>query len=144
LSQKAEWGLLVARIVLGVVMLAHGLQKFMMMDGMVKMFSEGFGLPGFLAYVTAIIETVGGAALILGVFVEVSAIAIGLLMIGATLTVKMPMGLGLFGNMEKMPMPGYELDLAILGLSVVLALMGSRKWALSSIFKSNSTTSPEV
>jgi putative oxidoreductase len=127
MNQKTEWGLFIARIILGGIMFAHGVQKFMMMDMMVKMFAEGFGLPGFLAYVVAIVEVLGGAALILGLFVEISAIAIGLLMIGAMLTVKLPM-VGFFGNGK---MPGYELDLALLALSIVLALTGSKKMAIS-------------
>jgi putative oxidoreductase len=80
MTQKTEWGLFIARIILGGIMLAHGIQKFMMLDMMVKMFAEGFGLPGFLAYVVAIVEVLGGAALILGLFVKISAVAIGLLM----------------------------------------------------------------
>jgi putative oxidoreductase len=127
MNQKAEWGLFIARIILGGIMLAHGIQKFMMMGMMTTMFADGFGLPSFLAYVVAIIEVVGGAALIVGVFVKISAIAIGLVMIGAMVTVKLPM-VGFFGNGQ---MPGYELDLALLALSIVLALTGSRKLALA-------------
>jgi putative oxidoreductase len=127
MNQKTEWGIFFARIILGGIMFAHGLQKFMMMDMMTNMFADGFGLPSFLAYVVATIEVVGGAALIIGIFVKTSAIAIGLVMIGAMVTVKLPM-VGFFGNGQ---MPGYELDLALLALSIVLALTGSRKLALS-------------
>lgn len=135
MNNNVAWSALVARVVLGIIMLAHGIQKFMMMDGMVKMFSEGMGLPGFLAYVVAIVEVLAGAALILGIAARISAAAIGLIMIGAILIVKLPMT-GFFGN-PNVPMPGYEFDLALLALAISVALTGAGKWA---IIKESSST----
>lgn len=130
MTGRVEWGLLLGRLILGGTMLAHGIQKFTMMDMMVTMFSENFGLPSFLAYGTAIVETVAGLALILGLFVELSAILLGIVMLGAIFTVKIPM-VGFFGNGQ---MPGYELDLALLALAIILTVAGSRQFALSNLF----------
>lgn len=135
MTKRVEWGLFIARIVLGVVMFANGVQKFMMMDGVVQMFTQNFGLPGFLAYVTAIIEAVAGFTLLIGVFTELSAALLGLILLGAIITVKLPM-VGFFGNGQ---MPGYEFDLALLALSSLLTLSGSRIFTLSK--KSNNAIS---
>lgn len=127
MSQKqVEYGLLVARVVLGVIMLAHGLQKWLGIEGVVGMFKDMLGLPGFLAYFTATAELVAGAALILGIVVRISAILIGIIMVGAIVTVKIPM-VGFFGNGQ---MSGVEFDLSLLALSVLLALTGSRLFAV--------------
>jgi putative oxidoreductase len=132
MSRRLEWGLFLARLILGGTMLAHGIQKFKMLDLVVNMFTENFGLPSFFAYATAIVETVAGLALILGLFVQYSAALLGLVMVGAIVTVKF--SIGFFGNGQ---MPGYELDLALLGLAIVLTLGGSRLFAVSSMLKSN-------
>ncbi|MCA0987551.1 DoxX family protein [Guptibacillus algicola] len=125
-NNKVEYGLLVARVVLGVIMLAHGIQKWMGIEGVVGMFKDMMGLPGFLAYFTATVEVVAGAALILGIFVNISAILIGIIMVGAIVTVKIPM-VGFFGNGQ---MAGWEFDLSLLALAVLLALTGSNLFAL--------------
>ncbi|WP_335872429.1 DoxX family protein [Bacillus sp. 2205SS5-2] len=134
MSNKTEIGLLLARVVLGAIMLTHGIDKFMNMDMVVGMFTDMFELPAFLAYVTAIIEVVAGISLILGLFVEISAALLGLVMMGAMVTVKFQ--LGFFGNGQ---MAGWELDLALLGLAFVLTFGGSRLFALSSIIGKDSS-----
>jgi putative oxidoreductase len=121
---KTEWGLLLGRVVLGIIMLAHGLQKLSALGQVAQMFAHQMGLPGPLAYVVAVVETGSGLLLILGLWVEIASVAVGVVMVGAIATVKWKVGF--FG--------GYELDLALLGLSLVLALSGSRKWALSGLW----------
>ena len=84
------------------------------------------GLPGFLAYVVAIIELVGGIAMILGIGTRIVGALFTLVMIGAIVTVKIPVGFA--GNGQ---MAGWELDLAFLAMSVVLFLyLASEKFAL--------------
>ncbi|WP_243385266.1 DoxX family protein [Bacillus kexueae] len=136
MTNRVEWGLFIGRLILGGTMLAHGIQKFTMMDNVVGMFTENFGLPAFVAYLTAIVETVAGLALILGLMVEVSALLLGLIMIGAIVTVKFPMA-GFFGNGQ---MAGYELDLALLALSIILTVAGSRLFALTNLFSKRDKT----
>lgn len=107
---------------LGIIMLAHGIQKLSGIEGTVTMF-EKIGQPAWLAYATAIIEAAGGAFLILGIFVVPSAILLGLTMIGAIVLVKFQMGL----------IGGYEFPLSLLGLSFILAFTGSKKFAISEV-----------
>ncbi|KGX91375.1 oxidoreductase [Pontibacillus halophilus JSM 076056 = DSM 19796] len=126
-TKQVEWGLFVGRLVLGAIMFAHGVQKLMNMGGTVNMFQDMLGLPGFLAYMTAGIEVLAGLAVILGLYTRISSLLLGFVMVGAIVTVKLPM-VGFFGNGQ---MAGWELDLALLGLSVVLTLSGSRFLAIT-------------
>lgn len=125
-GSKIEWGLLGGRMTLGIIMLAHGIQKLGGMESTVGMF-EKIGQPAWLAYATAIIEAVGGAFLILGIFVVPSAILLGLTMIGAIVLVKFQMGL----------IGGYEFPLSLLSLSFILAFTGSKKFAISEVLLKN-------
>lgn len=122
MKNRIEWSLLIGRVILGIIMLAHGIQKVMGMEHTIEMF-DGIGLPPIMAYATTIIEAVGGLTLIIGFYVIPSAIALSITMLGAIILVKFKMGL----------IGGYEFPLALLGLSVMLAITGSNKWALMSI-----------
>ncbi|MGB7999059.1 MAG: DoxX family protein [Anaerobacillus sp.] len=119
---RVEWGVLGGRLILGIIMLAHGIQKLGGMENTIAMF-EKIGQPAWLAYTTAIIEAVGGAFLIAGIFVIPSAILLGLTMIGAIVLAKLQTGL----------INGYEFPLSLLGLSMILAVTGSKKLSLSEI-----------
>ncbi|MBP1931129.1 DoxX family protein [Ammoniphilus resinae] len=125
MEQKAEWGLLFVRVVLAVIMLAHGVQKLFTMDQVVETFTQHLGLPAVIAYGTAMIEALAGLSLLLGFFVRISAFLFGLIMLGAIFMVKLDVGF--FGNAQ---MRGYEFDLALLSICVLLMLTGSRKWSL--------------
>lgn len=89
-SRKAEWhggldfGLLVLRLALGGLFVAHGLDKLFNwfsgaggMDATRELVSGyGFTEPGVLSWVLAISETAGGVLLVLGLFFPVGAAAI--------------------------------------------------------------------
>lgn len=122
MENRTEWALLIGRIVLGTIMLAHGIQKLMAVEKTIGMFDQ-IGLPAFMAYLTIIIEGGAGLTLLLGVFVIPSAVLIGLTMLSAIILVKLKMGL----------IGGFEFPLALLGLAIILSLSGSRKLALSNI-----------
>lgn len=118
---KNEVGALILRVVLGITFFIHGFVKFQGgIENQVGWFSS-IGLPGFLAYVVAIIELVGGFALFIGLGTKVISALLAILMIGATLKVKL--SLGFLGNGQ---MAGYELDLALLAMAAYLAINGSK------------------
>jgi uncharacterized membrane protein YphA (DoxX/SURF4 family) len=125
-----EWSMVVLRIVVGVIFLAHGVQKFQGIEGMIQFFGS-VGLPSIMVYVIATIEAIGGALLILGIFTRMAALGTSLVMLGAILKVKLGMG---FIN-------GYEFDLMLLASSISLVLSGSHSFALGNLFKSVSATS---
>ena len=118
---KNEIGVLILRVVLGITFFIHGFVKFQGgIENQVGWFSS-IGLPGFLAYVVAIIELVGGFALFIGLGTKVISALLAILMIGATVKVKL--SLGFLGNGQ---MAGYELDLALLAMAIYLAISGSK------------------
>ncbi|WP_209123864.1 DoxX family protein [Alkalihalobacillus sp. BA299] len=140
MEKKYEWSLLILRVVLGLSFFVHGLDKFQSGIGNIAGWFGSIGLPEFLAYVVATIELVGGIALILGLGTRVIASLFALLMLGAFITVKLP--IGFLGNGQ---MAGYELDLAFFTMSVALILSGSHLYALDQkIFTNNKKDNSHV
>jgi putative oxidoreductase len=133
--KKYEASTLILRVMLGITFFVHGLAKFHGgIENIVGWFNS-LGLPGFLAYVVALIETIGGIALILGLGSRIVSAILALLLIGATLKVKL--AVGFLGNGQ---MAGYELDLALLVMSVFISINGSKMLALDQIlFKGQKT-----
>lgn len=117
---KNEIGAFILRVTLGALFLIHGMTKFQGgIENIVGWF-ESIGLPGFMAYGVALIEVIGGIALIIGLATRFVSILFALLMIGATLKVKLTVGL--LGNGQ---MAGYELDLAFMAMAIYLAINGN-------------------
>ena len=125
---KNEIGALILRVTLGVLFFIHGLVKFQGgIENIVGWF-ESIGLPGFMAYGVALVELIGGIALIIGLGTRLVSALLALLMVGATLKVKL--SVGLLGNGQ---MAGYELDLAFLAMAVYLVINGSRALSVSQL-----------
>ena len=118
--------LLVARVAIGAIFLAHGLQKFSTntMAGTIKAF-EGMGVPApaLSAWFAASVETVGGAALILGALVPLFGLLLALNMAGALFIVHA--GNGIFVDNG-----GYELVLALGVAALLFAASGSGRFGV--------------
>jgi putative oxidoreductase len=114
-------GILVARLVLGVIFLAHGLQKFNSWgyEG-TKAGFEGMGVPApaISAFVATWIEILGGLALILGVLVPVFGVLLFLLMFGAFFIVHVENGIYVGDG-------GFELVAALGAGALLLAAVGA-------------------
>ncbi len=124
---------------LGVTFLMHGIVKFQSGIGNIAGWFESIGLPGFLAYAVAVIELAGGIALIIGLGTRIVSVLIALIMIGAILKVKL--AAGFLGSQQA---AGYELDLMLLAVSILLALSGSKLFALDKLFVSSNKTSVKM
>lgn len=120
-----EWSMLLLRVSLGAIFLAHGLQKISAFDGITKFFIS-LGLPVLLVYVVTVIETVGGAFLILGLFTRIAAGGIMMVMLGAIFSVKLSKGF----------IGGYELDVSLLAIAGALVLSGSHILSLGNFIGS--------
>jgi putative oxidoreductase len=108
------------RVILGVIIAAHGIAKFQMGIENVAAWFGSIGLPEFLAYGVAGLELFGGIALIIGLATRYVSAAIIALLLGAIFTVKLDVGFLGDGTMA-----GYELDLALFALAVHLFAVGS-------------------
>ncbi|MGM0924069.1 MAG: DoxX family protein [Bacillota bacterium] len=125
---KNELGALILRVTLGVLFFIHGFVKFQGgIENIVGWF-ESIGLPGFIAYGVALLEMIGGIALIIGLATRLVSALFALLMIGATLKVKF--SVGLLGNGQ---MAGFELDLAFLVIALYLVINGSKVLSVSQL-----------
>ncbi|MDN4606302.1 DoxX family protein [Sporosarcina highlanderae] len=124
MDKKFEWSLLILRVVLGVTFLVHGIAKFQMGLGNVAGWFESIGILGFLGYVVAFIELLGGIALIIGIGTRLFSALIAVVMVGAIFTSKLSLG---FIGAEA---AGYELDLVLLSIAVVLVISGSQLLSL--------------
>ncbi|HXH56573.1 DoxX family protein [Iamia sp.] len=118
---------LVLRVVLGGLFLWHGIDKFDTGISMVEGAFEGWGVPapGLTAPLTAIVEVVAGAALVLGIGTRIAAALLSIVMIGAIIYVKQELGI-----ISSQPMPGAELDLALLAGLVALIVIGPGRISL--------------
>jgi putative oxidoreductase len=85
-------------------------------------------LPGFTAYLVAFIELAGGLAMILGVGTRIISILFAIVM--AVAIIKVKMAGGFLGNGQ---MAGYELDLALMAISIYLAMTNKSLFALDNI-----------
>ncbi len=98
----------IARIVLGIVILPHGLQKLLGMFGgggftkTVEFFTST-GMPSILAILIIVGESFGAISLILGFLARFSAAAITVIMLGAIFMVHLPNGffMNWFGNQAR-------------------------------------------
>jgi putative oxidoreductase len=125
---KNEIGALILRVTLGSLFLIHGIVKFQGgIENIVGWF-ESIDLPGFMAYGVALVEIIGGVALIIGLATRFISALFAILMIGAILKVKL--SVGLLGNSQ---MAGYELDLAFLVIAIYLVINGSKVLSVSQL-----------
>lgn len=120
-GRLAGFGLLAARVIVGVIMTAHGLQKLTQMGA--GTFGEqmlgGLGVPAplLMGYVVTFVELVGGILLILGLFSRLAALLLAINLTVALFLVKLQVGL--IAPPESGA--GAELDLALIsGLLAVL------------------------
>ncbi|MBD3263810.1 MAG: DoxX family membrane protein [Candidatus Omnitrophica bacterium] len=119
-----DWALLILRVFLGIVFLAHGLHKIFgggISQGFTSMLgSLNFNPPLLWAWIASIIETLGGAFLILGILPRLSALGIALVMLVAIWKVHGSDGFFAMNG-------GFEYPFLILGVCVSLILTGSGK-----------------
>ena len=81
---RTSYAALILRIGLGTVFVAHGyLKVFLVTLPGAAQFFEGAGLPGWLAYLVAILEIGGGALLIAGVATQIVSVLLLPVLIGA-------------------------------------------------------------
>lgn len=121
-----DLALLVARLGVGVILIAHGWQK--LSDQGLAGTAAGFGqmgvpLPTVSAYYATFVELVGGVALILGLALPLVGLLVALDMAGALVLVHLPNGL--FASEG-----GFELVLAIGAGAVAIAAAGSGRFGL--------------
>ncbi|AGF71465.1 DoxX family protein [Corynebacterium halotolerans] len=120
---------LIVRIILGVILIAHGWDKFGItgLEGITGFF-DSIGVPaaGLAAPVVAVVEILGGVLLILGAATRITGVVVALLMLGAALFAHM--GAGIF-----VANGGWELVGAIGAGFLALAAAGAGRYSVDAL-----------
>lgn len=129
-----DWAILILRVCLGVIFLAHGSQvAFGMLGGPgIHAFSEmisglGFKPALFWAYAAAYVEVLGGAFLIFGVLTRTAALFLLIFMVVAV--IKVHLGKGFF-----IQSGGFEYNFVIACICIALILTGPGKFSIMKQF----------
>lgn len=121
--------LLVARVLLGVVLIAHGLQKFgeWTLGGTAQAFGQmGVALPGIAAPVAAVVELIGGVLLLVGAFSAVTGLIVALQMGVAAVIVHV-------GNGVFIDNGGWELVGVIAAAALAVAAAGPGRYSVDAL-----------
>ena len=138
LRRSGNLGILLLRVGLGIDFLLHGSQKLfgafggMGIGGTAGFFgSLGANPPGLWAVVVGLVEFLGGAALVLGIFSRIAAVAI---------SIDMVMAIVLFnwshGFFTETRTGGWEFDLVLLVALLGIALVGPGSLSISAVLRS--------
>ena len=142
-SPARDVALLVARLLLGTIMFAHGYQK-LVIDGIGRT-TDGFEtmtipVAIFSAAFVTVIEIVGSVLVVLGALIGVVAALYLVVMVGAAVFVHIPNGIFVANN-------GWELVGAIAALLLALAAAGPGRFGLDHAIRSRRArveTTPSV
>jgi putative oxidoreductase len=121
-----SYGALILRLSLGIMFVAHGMLKVRVftIPGTVAFF-QSLGLPAWLAYVTIVVELLGGGALILGICPRYVSLLLIPIIIGSIITPHGKKG-WLFSNEGG----GWEFPAFWTAALLVQFLLGDGLWAL--------------
>ncbi|MCD9021528.1 DoxX family protein [Cohnella silvisoli] len=127
------FGLLIIRVVIGLLFVGHGAQKLFGVFGGYGPkgtggFMESIGLkPGVaMAILAGLMELVGGALFTIGFLTPLAAILIALTMLGAIVKVHAPNGLWSTAN-------GYEYPLVLLVVVIGVAFIGAGDYSIDAV-----------
>jgi putative oxidoreductase len=130
LDRLQPLALLVMRLALGVIMVAHGYQKVF---GGLHHFAQmvaSLGLPAWLGYVSSFAEFFGGLLILVGFFTRVAAFAIFIDLFVAIW--KVHLHNGLIGEPAR---PGYEFAMAAAALAFALIFFGAGSIAMDHVLR---------
>ena len=130
-TRTVDLALVVARVALAWIFFVYGAQKLFGwfngpgLDPTADFMADTAGLkPGsFFALVAGIIEFGGAIALALGLATRLAGLALFVDMVMAMITVTWSQGL------HQATLPGYELNVALAGLALVVALLGAGRYS---------------
>ena len=117
LNRLQPLGLLVLRLALGTIMIAHGWQKIADHLNTIMGFLQHLGIPVWMAYLVTAAEFGGGILLVVGFLTRLAALAILVDMLVAIVKVHLPNGL--FNP------KGFEFPMACAAIAFCLIITGA-------------------
>jgi putative oxidoreductase len=136
-ERNHDRALLVIRLIIGTIFMAHGYQKVFQMGigNVTGMFSQiGIPLAAVMGPLICVLELVGGLALLLGAFTRIAGALLACDMLGAILFVH---GKGGFFLPK-----GFEFVLANFGMSLALALAGAGALSIDAMIARRGSVAP--
>lgn len=137
IERRLDVALLVLRLVLAAVFITHGYAKLfgMGVSGVTGFFTSiGVPLPGVAAPIIAVLEFIGGIALLLGAFTRVAAFLLACDMLGAIILVHAAHGYG--------APKGVESVLGNFGMAVAIALLGAGAYSIDALLSRRHSPAP--
>jgi putative oxidoreductase len=142
---RMRWALLPIRLVIGFGFMAHGVAKLTHGPAGFAKLLQWIGVPfaGPTAWVSMLLELVGGAALFLGAFVEVVSVPLIVMMLVAMLGVHLRNGfssiqtVGLTEAGPQFGPPGFEINLLYIAGLIGLIVAGPGAWAITGRMRSS-------
>lgn len=127
---------LLPRLIVGLIFLSEGIQKFLFPElvGTGRFEKIGFSDPAFWAYFAGTFEIICGSLILLGLLTRIAAIPLFIIMLTAFITTKWPllMDKGFWVLAHE-----YRTDFAMTLLLIYLFIYGSGKWSIDlKIYKS--------
>jgi len=152
---SAPASVILVRLVVGLVFLSEGLQKFMFEAlGSGRFEKIGFAAPHALAYLVACFEVICGAMLVVGLMTRLAAIPLMIIILTAIVTTKVPVFLGhdLWGfHVRKLSHYGFwvmaheaRTDFSMLLGSIFLAIVGAGRWSMDACLVRRRPASPHT
>jgi putative oxidoreductase len=142
-SRWARWAPLVLRLIVGYGFLVHGFSKLSRGPENFAVILQALGIPmpDVMAWLTVLVEVLGGALIILGAFVTLASVPMAIVLLVAIVTVHLPNGFSSIKLLSvtvagaRFGQPGYETDLLYLADLAVLVLIGAGPLSVDSILR---------
>lgn len=120
---------LILRVVLGVIMVSHGVPKIKKREVLGKKWHEHYHIPAMTVPATGILQIVGGVALVVGVFSSIMAFLLLLDMLAALyICIWNPHHREPFNSVS--PEKGWDVNLLLVGALAAVIVLGSGAWSL--------------
>ena len=123
--------LFIVRVVLGVIFFAHGSQKVFGwfggpgLRGVIGYFKQSLGIPAPLTVLAALVELLGGLAMIVGFLARPAALGFIVVMLVAIATVHWANGFFINWGLQPGKGHGYEMNLALIAMALAVLVGGA-------------------
>lgn len=139
----SHWAPLALRLIVGYGFVAHGFAKLGRGPEHFTGILQAIGVPEpyLMAWITILVELLGGISIMLGAFVTLASIPMAAVLLVAMFTVHLPNG---FSSIKLQAVtatgahfgqPGYECDLLYLACLVALVLAGPGAWSVDGLLR---------
>ena len=119
---NTKLGLFVLRLTLGGIFIFHGITKLTNMEQTIGFFGM-IGFSAFFAWMISLIEVIGGVLVVLGIYTRYIVPLFAIIMLTVIIFIK-----------RKSGFQSIELEVAILGLSLGVGLIGCGEYSICSMF----------